>query len=299
MNPTKRKLRLFVFIFWSTTLALLTYQNRGDDCPSRDASTNLNRTGEAFEVLERVSRLVNGDKKRATVALVPLPKEIERNNERIARDIKGRFENKDLVVVGKGPSAKYVDHAVGINQAVVMTDLTFLFMNDYTSFMGIENILSEIRYIFLPDYPHTTDLAHWERVNKAKDYRFACEMLVRLGFRGKFYIYQIQTSLNRHTRATLFSYSTTDVAVQLLTRLFKVASVHTFGYRRETGYHPFMEMIKGRMRRTPYDNETAPLAARVLETFDDIGINFTEPDLDVKSHQSVVVVGRQTQIFVH
>ncbi len=209
---------------------------------------------------------------------IPGPADIARNNAQVISEIRHHFEGKDLVVVAKGPSAKYVKHAVGINQAVILTDMTFMFMNDFSSVLGIERVVPELKYVFVPDYPHTSDLEHMMIPNLSKDYRFVCRRLAKLGFTGKFFVYQIQTSFNSQNEETLRSESSTDVPIQLLSRYFNVSSIHTYGYKRGQGYHPFMDLVKAEIGRTKYDEETAPLANRILEVFESVGINYLEAD---------------------
>ncbi len=214
---------------------------------------------------------------------IPEPSDIPHSNAQIIAEIKHHFEGKSLVIVAKGPSAKYVKHAVGINQAVLLTDKTFLFANDFPSFMGIETIIPQLKYVFLPDFPHTSDVAHLRKANRDKDYRFTCRQFAKLGFTGKFFVYQIQTSFNTKTEETLQSVSSTDVPVRLLIRHFNISSIHTYGYNRGPGYHPFMDLVKGNMMLTKYDNETAPLAREILAYFEDQKISYLDPDTDAKS----------------
>jgi hypothetical protein len=219
-----------------------------------------------------------------TFTHIPEPNEIIENNAKIVEEIKHRFEGQSLAIVAKGPTAKYVRHAVGINQAVMLTDRTFLFMNDFASFLGIEDIMPEIKYIFLPDYPHSPDAAHFSRPNKEKDYRVACRMYTNLGFTGKFYVYQIQTTFNAHEDDIFFnSDSSTDIPIQFFSRHFNVSSIHTYGYKRGSGYHPFIEVIKANVEGAEHSEEIALLARRVIREWEQTGIGYLSAKENVSS----------------
>ena len=213
---------------------------------------------------------------------IPEPSEIALSNARIMDEIRPFLQDKDLRIVAKGPSAKYVRGALGVNQAVWFTDRTFLFMNDFVGFFGIESIIPEIRYIFMPDFPHSTDLKSYyaATANPNKDYRFVARHILRLGFTGKFYIYQIQTSYNMHNQRVFLSESSTDIPIALLSERFNFTCVHTYGYRRGDGYHPFMNGIIDQIDSSIYaDNETKTLVDVYKATSAQMPLVYLQPDV--------------------
>ena len=171
--------------------------------------------------------------------------------------------------------------ALGVNQAVWFTDRTFLFMNDFIGFFGIESIIPEIRYIFMPDFPHSTDVKSYNAstANPNKDYRFVARHITKLGFSGRFYIYQLQTTYNAHGQRVFLSESSTDIPIALLSERFNFTSIHTYGYRRGEGYHPFMSGIIGQIDSSVYaDDETKSLVDAYKANLAQKPLVYLQPD---------------------
>lgn len=170
---------------------------------------------------------------------------IRQNNEAILAEVAPYFQDKDLTIVAKGPSCTFQENGVGINQAVAFTNLTFLFMNDFFSLFGIEHLLPKIKYVFMPDYPHSHNVEHLEKSDKDFTYKDALRYMEYFNFTGKTFVYQIQSTFSKHKLYRFDSDTTTDIPVSLLTRHFRMKAIHTYGYGMGTGYHPsIISLIK-------------------------------------------------------
>ena len=165
---------------------------------------------------------------------------INTNNFVIIDEIK-THNLTDMNIVAKGPTAKYIKNGIGINQAIILTDYKYIFVNDLSSFFGIEDKIKNIKYIFLPDYMHI-----FGRPNKEYKLDTIIKFLKYYNFSGKLFIYQIQTTLNDYKLNNKFiinSKTTTDVPVQLFPRFLKFNSIHIYGYKMGPGYTKHLETI--------------------------------------------------------
>lgn len=117
---------------------------------------------------------------------------IDNNNKFIIEELQKKFEGfNSLNIVGKGDTAKNLKseyNTIGINQSLIFTNREFLFMNDFESLFGIENLISNIWYLFLPYYPHVNC---GKQVVKFTEF---LEFLKIYNFKGKLFIYQLNTS---------------------------------------------------------------------------------------------------------
>ena len=165
---------------------------------------------------------------------------INKNNFVIIEEIK-KHNLKNMNIVAKGPTAKYVKNGIGINQAIILTDYKYIFVNDLSSFFGIEDKIKNIKYIFLPDYIHIFETPN-------KDYKLdtIIKFLKYYNFSGKLFIYQIQTTLSDYKLNNKFimnSKTTSDIPVQLLSQFIKFKTIHTYGYKMGHGFTKHLKTI--------------------------------------------------------
>lgn len=165
---------------------------------------------------------------------------IDKNNFVIINEIK-KHNLTDINIVAKGPTAKYIKNGIGINQAIILTDYKYLFINDLSSFFGIEDKIKNIKYIFLPDYIHIFERPH-------KDYKLdtIIKFLKYYNFSGKLFIYQIQTTLSNYklnNRFIMNSKTTTDIPVQLFTKFFKIEKINVYGYKMGHGFTKHLKTL--------------------------------------------------------
>lgn len=160
---------------------------------------------------------------------------IEKNNNIIIEEIKEEFKNIDSInIIGKGESARYINNAIGINQGIIFTNKKYLFMNDFVSFFGIEEFIKDIKYIFVPDYPHDGG-----GVDINLTYKNVVRYLKKYDFNGKLFIYQIQTTLSDFKfKDFLFeSKSSTDIPITLFNKFIGINNFELYGVCKGPLYH--------------------------------------------------------------
>jgi hypothetical protein len=223
---------------------------------------------------------------------------IMRNNMAILSEIAPIFNNSDVIIVAKGPTSigvnlSNVNTVVGINHAIASTNLNYMFANDFPSFFGIEHLLPKIKYIFMPDYPHSTEENRLCKANKNFTFMNAVHYLTHFGFKGKVFVYQLHTSFTKVSKSSDFSHSvlemisatTTDVAISLLDHFFHVNSIHTYGYGLGKGYNPMYISLQKHNRKCkeyPYANYTKLLNASLklqYKNIEEIEANNTDDSL--------------------
>ena len=163
--------------------------------------------------------------------------EIISTNDMIIKELKNMYKQiATITIVAKGKTAIYTkdDKAIAINQGLIFTPGKLLFINDFLSLFGIESIIHKIDYIFFPDYLHDGD-----GVNPNITYRTVIDYLNRHNFHGKYFIYQIQTTLSQYNmkKYRFFSMSTTDIPFQLFSIFLNKKTFNLYGVNIGNGYH--------------------------------------------------------------
>ena len=160
--------------------------------------------------------------------------EIFKENEVVINEIKNNYNIDEINIICKGPTAKYIEKSIGINQAIIFTDCDFLFLNDFESLFGIEHLLYKVKYVFCPDFPH---------VKCHPDINFSylnlIDYLNNFNFNGKIFIYQIQKTLSKNinTKYKFESHTTTDIPIQFFKRFFYTNKFNLYGFKNGSGYH--------------------------------------------------------------
>ncbi len=161
---------------------------------------------------------------------------IEENNYYVYSELKEKFKNKnEIKIIGKGPTAKYIDDAIGINQSIIFTNKKYMFFSDFAAIFGIEKYYKDIEYIFFPDYPQA-GCCMLPEIN----YITVIRHLKKNGFIGKILIYQTHTTLaKRKIRAFRFKYNnTTIIPIKFFYMFFGIKKFNMYGVQKGEGYHP-------------------------------------------------------------
>lgn len=162
---------------------------------------------------------------------------IVNNNNVIIDELKIYFKNyKNIVIIGKSETAVYMEDAIGINQGLIFTNGKFLFMNDFESLFGIENLICNIEYVFMPDFPHLNC-----SVNKNFTYKNVIEYLTKYNFKGKVFIYQIQTTLNKGKLPKNIYFdsinSSSTVAMHIFKNILNIENFECYGIAKGRVFH--------------------------------------------------------------
>ena len=160
---------------------------------------------------------------------------IEYNNYYLYQELKNILKNTtELTIVGKGPTAKYVENGIGINQAMIFTGKKYVFFTDFQSLFGIEKYFKDIKYIFFPDYPQAVCC-----MDKNINYITVIKYLKKYGFKGKIFIFQTHTTLaNNKIRAFRFKYNNTVVIpLKFFSLFFNIKKYNFYGIGVGEGYH--------------------------------------------------------------
>tara|TARA_A100001035_G_C27497152_1_gene370289 strand:- start:116 stop:493 length:378 start_codon:yes stop_codon:yes gene_type:complete len=120
--------------------------------------------------------------------------EIFKENELIINEIKNNYNyNVDEInIIFNGPTAKYIEKSIGINQGIIFTDCDFLFLNDLESLFGIKYLLHKVKYVFCLNIHHVKC-----KPNINFSYLNLTDYLNNFNFNGKIFIYQIQKTLSK------------------------------------------------------------------------------------------------------
>lgn len=159
----------------------------------------------------------------------------QKNNYYIINEIKKKYINtKEIDIIGKGTSAKYKTNGIGVNQSIIFTNKEFLFLNDFVSFFGIEEFIKDIKYIFIPDYPHNGSQAI-----KDLNYIHVFEYLTKYHFKGKIFIYQIQSTLSDYIldEFKFHSFSSIDIPIYFFNKFMNINVFNLYGIGTSHLYH--------------------------------------------------------------
>lgn len=170
---------------------------------------------------------------------------IYKNNYEIIEELKQIFKGKESVnVCAKGPTARHIlnDECIGINQGLIFTNKRFLIINDLQSIFGIEHMLKDVEYLFIPDYPHIMGACLPE-----KDFRWAIRVLMNFNIKCKIFIYHIQTTRTKKRDNNFFFHtnSTTEMSFQIFKRFLNINDFETYGYKmgNKNMYHSEFEKL--------------------------------------------------------
>ena len=154
---------------------------------------------------------------------------IKNNNIRVLSKLEKELREIDTIkIVAKGPNSCYVEEGHGINQAVKLTNKKFLYMNDIHSFYGIEDILCDVSYIFMPTFPHT--LPNFQP-SIFVSYIKIIEYLKEVNFKGEIFFYEIQTTpFNLLSEFSFISKTTTDIPIILYSRYLNKNKFELYGF---------------------------------------------------------------------
>ena len=169
-------------------------------------------------------------------------------NEKIISEIRDNYDISSIHIIGKGPSAKYIKDkfAIGINEALIFTNYEFVLMNDLQSFFGIEHLISNIKYIFVPYYIHV-----YHRPDENFTYKDTLKYLDKHNFKGKVFVYFMTSSIPFLKKKNIINYNryffideySAGTAVKIFNRFFNKAVIHIYGVNNGSGYHPIIAKI--------------------------------------------------------
>ena len=160
---------------------------------------------------------------------------IKHNNNIIINEMKENFKDYEkITIIGKGETAKYIEDSIGINQSIIFTNKKYLFMNDFESLFGIEEYIKDIKYIFFPDFLHIN-------TEPSKDFNFKNVILYlnQYNFKGKIFIYQIQTTLSEKKldEYNFDSRTSTDIPIFIFTKFINIKKYELYGCGKSVLYH--------------------------------------------------------------
>lgn len=159
----------------------------------------------------------------------------KKNNNFIINELKKKFiSTKEMNIIGKGISAKYISNGIGVNQSIIFTNKEFLFLNDYVSFFGIEEYIKEIKYLFIPDYPHDGS-----KPQNDFNYINIFKYLKTYNFSGKIFIYQIETTLSNKTldEFKFNSCCSIDIPIYFFNKFINIKKFNLYGIGTSNLYH--------------------------------------------------------------
>lgn len=167
---------------------------------------------------------------------------IIKNNKLITNELIEYFKDYNkITIIGKSETAQYVENAIGINQGLIFTNHKFLVLNDFESLFGIEKYINEIKYLFIPDFPHTFCKS---------DINFTCIDLInylkKFNFNGKIFIFQIQNKFNKGKLPKEYVYSaetTATVALKIFHNILNFNDFELYGINRGSIYHPDLKLL--------------------------------------------------------
>ena len=145
---------------------------------------------------------------------------IIKNNEIMVEEIKKDYKSCDSIdIIGKGETARYISSGIGVKHAVLFTDKKFLFMNDFWGVYGLEKILKDVKYLFVPDHPHDGHSS-----NSKITYKDVLNYIKEFDFEGKIFIYKLQTSKSKLSLGPykFHSRQTTDIPIQFFNKFIGI-----------------------------------------------------------------------------
>lgn len=184
---------------------------------------------------------------------------IKLNNVKIIKKLYKKFKNYDeITIIGKGPTATFVENGIGINHSLILTNQEFLFINDINSLFGIEDNLKNVKFIFFPNYPH---YCYFD--DEVSEFKGGCpdknltlnvviNYLKKFNFTGDIFIYQIQTSYKRFEFFNFRSLTTLDIPISIFSKFLFIKKFKTYGFRNGHGYS---ELFQSLSFINPNDNE--------------------------------------------
>lgn len=175
---------------------------------------------------------------------------IKKNNEIVINILRENLKNeKNINIISKGPTAKYCNNGHAINQALILTNKKYVYMNDFHSLLGVEEYIKDIKFFFVPFYPHIFGYPF-----KNFTYLDFYKYLKKFNFNGYLFIYQINNEfnipcLNKYKINTI---TTTDVPAFIISKILNLKDIVfcTYGYSLNSngipqmkGYHPIFREI--------------------------------------------------------
>ena len=166
-----------------------------------------------------------------------------KQNKEIIEEIKKLLDGRNKIkLIGKGKTAQYClndedYYTLGIKQGIIFSDKQdILFLTDFEGIFGLENIINKIKYVVCPDFPH---IMH--HPNKNYSYLELEKYMKSYGFEGKFFVYQLPTTINQIKYKDYYFkqniYQTTQVALILLSSFFIIKLFECYGINKGKYYH--------------------------------------------------------------
>ena len=174
---------------------------------------------------------------------------IKLNNVKIINKLYKKFKNYDeITIIGKGPTATFVENGMGINHSLILTNQEFLFINDIHSLFEIEDNLKNVKFIFFPNYIH---YVYYEDLqikggcpNKNLTLNVVINYLKKFNFTGDIFIYQIQTSYDKRLGFFNFNSGTTlDIPINIFSKFLFIKKFKTYGFRNGPGYSELFQSL--------------------------------------------------------
>lgn len=107
---------------------------------------------------------------------------------------------------------------------------------------GIEHLIKDVQYFFVPDYPHNDNLP-----NKNFTYKHVLKYVTKYNFGGKTFVHQIQTTKNKQSKFKNIPFinanTTTHVAAHLFSNLLKIKTFDFYGINKTKIYHPDLKNL--------------------------------------------------------
>jgi hypothetical protein len=157
------------------------------------------------------------------------------NNENVIKKLKDELKNeKEINIIAKGPSTIYCENGHAINQALILTNKKYVYMNDFNSVLGIEEYIKDIKYFFMPFYPHLFGYV----VNDFTYIDFI-EYLRKHNFNGNVFIHQINNELNikKLNKYRIKTATSTDLPSYIISNFLKLNCIfNTYGYKKKLLY---------------------------------------------------------------
>ena len=162
---------------------------------------------------------------------------IDKNNKAILNELRPLFNKFDNInIIGKGDTAKFIkdENTIGINQSIMFTNYKYLFMNDFESLFGIEDLICRIEYLFFPSYPHVNCglkvIKFIEFLDFLKIYKF----------KGKIFIYELDTSIEKGSlkEYNIHELDTSLTCILFFKKFFKcIKKFNLYGVYTSSHYH--------------------------------------------------------------
>lgn len=180
---------------------------------------------------------------------------LDHNNQAIISEIKEIFKDKaEVTICAKGPSVRHSNdpNAVGINQGIIFTNKRFMVCNDFEAFFGVEDLLKNIEYIFMP-----ADIHMRVKPNPHFTYKQTIEYLRQFNIKCKFFIYRLHNVGHKYFFP---SCSSTDIAWTFFRKFIGISKHNTLGHgdKPTHAYHTdlqYLDFNQGESKSTPFISE--------------------------------------------